>query len=125
MSAGVYVTAAFSAALGGFTALSLAMDRHYEDSFGRGRTAGRWLPWLRAVGVLGLAVSLWACLGAQGTSQGWVLYGGVLTVAALAVVLVLTYAPGRATWLVVGGMGMSALMGLLTLVTATFRSAAG
>lgn len=85
------VVAGFLAAFAGFTALSLAMDRHYEDSFGRGRNAGAARPWLRAGGVLGLAVALAACLAVQGRTQGWVLYLGVLTAAALGVVLLLAY----------------------------------
>ncbi len=100
-----FVTTAFSAALGGFAALSLAMDRHFEDGFGRGQSVGRWRAWLRAAGALGLAVSLLACLAAQGTSQGWVLYFGVLTAAALPLVLVLTYVPRWALRVCVAGLG--------------------
>ena len=41
---------AFCGAFAGFTALSLAMDRHHEDSFGRGREPGARRPWLRLGG---------------------------------------------------------------------------
>ena len=61
--------AAFSAALGGFSALSLAMERHFQDSFGRNRTPGRWVPWLRAAGVWGLAMSLLALLASWISQQ--------------------------------------------------------
>ncbi len=104
MNQAAWITAAFSAALGGFTALSLAMDRHFEDSFGRGRAPGPWTPWLRLGGTTGLLVSLWACLVVQGTSQGWVLYAGMLTAAALAVVLMLAYAPRWARLVVLAGL---------------------
>lgn len=88
--------AAFGAAISGFTALSLAMDRHYEDAYGRGREPGRWRPWLRVAGSLGVLLSLFACLAIEGPAQGWVLWLGVLTAGALAVVLLQTYAPRRA-----------------------------
>lgn len=109
MSAGLPTAAAFCAALGGFTSLSLAMDRHFEDSFGRGKSPGKWLPWLRLGGVLGLLAALLACLRAGGTSQGWVLYFGVLTAAAMCLVLVLTYAPRRLRLLAVIGLAAPAL----------------
>lgn len=116
MNASAWITAAFSSALGGFTALSLAMDRHFEDSFGRGRSPGRWLVWLRIAGTLGLLVSLLACLAAQGRSQGWVLYCGVLTAAALTVVGVLSYAPRHVVWLGFGGLvSMGAMLGWVAM----------
>jgi hypothetical protein len=85
--------AAFCGAFAGFTALSLAMDRHHEDSFGR--EPGLRRPWLRLGGVLGLSVSCAASLALRGATQGWVLWIGMLTAGALAVVLMLTYAPRR------------------------------
>lgn len=82
------VVATFAAWLG-FMGLALAMDRHFADWAGHGRQPGRWRPWLRVGGAAGLAVSLLACLAARSAAQGWVLWFGVMTVAALAVVLLL------------------------------------
>jgi len=88
--------AAFAGALAGFLALSLAMDRHHEDAYGRGTTPGRRRPWLRAAGTALLLLSLGASLGLQGATQGWVLWFGVLTAAALQVVGIVGYAPRQA-----------------------------
>ena len=63
----------FAATLGGFCALSLAMDRHSEDVFGRGRTPGRWRRWLQWGGAALLCLSLGASLQAAGGVLGWVL----------------------------------------------------
>lgn len=90
------VAAALLAAFSGFTALGLAMDRHWEDAFGRDTSAGRWRNWLRAGGAAGLWLSLVASLELKDSAQGWVVWFGVMTIAAIGVVLVLSYAPGRA-----------------------------
>jgi hypothetical protein len=100
-------TAALLAAFSGFTALGLAMDRHWEDAFGRGRDAGSARTWLRAGGTLGLLLSLWASLALQRNAQGWVLWFGAMTAGALAVVLLMTYWPRRAR-----AAGLAAAAGL-------------
>lgn len=90
------IFAALTSALGGFTALSLAMDRHWEGLHGRGNVPSdstrRKLRWS---GSGGLLVSLLVCLFVWGASQGWVAWAGMLTAAAIGLVLVLSYA-GRA-----------------------------
>lgn len=92
-----YIALALSSGIAAFAALGLAMDRHYEDSYGRGREpSARQRRLLRAGGSGGLLLSLWACIAATGASQGWVFWFGVLTLSALAVVLMLSYAPRRA-----------------------------
>lgn len=96
MSTLLLVCAACAGALGGFLALSLAMDRHHEDAYGRGTTAGRRRPWLRAAGAALLVLSFCASLGLKGPTQGWVLWFGMLTAAALATVGIASYAPRRA-----------------------------
>ena len=48
----------FAASLAGFCALSLAMDRHSEDVFGRGSTPGPWRRWLQLGGTALLCLSL-------------------------------------------------------------------
>lgn len=107
---------AFSAALTGLSALSLAMDRHHEDCLGRGRVPSPALRrWLRSGGALGLVLSLWAAIAGYGSAQGWVFWFGAMTVAALVVVLTLTYAPRRALALLrVAGM-LALLSALLSL----------
>lgn len=103
------VVAAWCTTFSGFTALGLAMDRHHEDSYGRGTSPGPRRPWLRGAGMLGLLLSLAACLAIKGPAQGWVLWLGVLTAGALAVVGMLSSAPRYAAPL--GGLAV-ALAGL-------------
>jgi len=92
-AAAMMALGAFGSATGGFTALSLAMDRHWQDAYGRGSEPGpgrRRL--LRLGGSLALLVSLLACMALWGGPKGWVAWAGILTVAALASSLTLTYA---------------------------------
>ncbi len=116
MSAVPLTAAALCAAFSGFTALSLAMDRHHEDTFGRGTSAGAKTPWLRFGGTLALLLSLVACLALRGASQGWVLWCGVLTASALILVVLLSYAPKRmpqAGMVAAAAMLMAGLVSLL------------
>lgn len=102
----------FTASLAGFCALSLAMDRHSEDVFGRGSTSGPWRRWLQLGGTALLCVSLGASLQAAGSAIGWVLWLGALTAAALATVGLLGYAPRRFHWIASAAAAV-ALLGLL------------
>ncbi|MCZ2499343.1 DUF3325 family protein [Xylophilus sp. Kf1] len=111
----LFPLAALGAALGGFYALSLAMDRHYEDSFGRGASPGRARRWLQAAGTLALLLSMVLCCRLKGGGQGTVLWCGLLTVAALLVCLTLSYAPRHAMRLMFGAGGLT----LLALVAGT------
>ena len=112
MSTVLWAAAAFCAALGGFASLSLAMDRHYEDSFGRGKEPGLLRRWLQAGGAAGIVLSLAVSLALAGSTRGWVLWLGELTAGAIAVVLVLTYAPARAMRLA-GITGAAAVLATL------------
>lgn len=112
MSALPVVTAAIGTALAGFLALSLAMDRHYEDSYGRGSQPGSARPWLRLAGSATLACSLVLSLCLQGMAQGWVLWLGVLTLAAVAATLLLSYLPRHIARVGLGA-GAVALLALL------------
>lgn len=104
--------AGLGAALAGFAALSLAMDRHWAQWHGRGATpAARIRRGLRHAGTVGLAASLAACLALRGPAQGWVAWAGILTLAALVLVLTLTFAArgvARLGWTA----GMAALVAL-------------
>ncbi|MGJ7527096.1 DUF3325 domain-containing protein [Variovorax sp. GB1P17] len=102
----------FAASLAGFCALSLAMDRHSEDVFGRGSTPGSWRRWLQLGGTALLCVSLGASLQASGRTIGWVLWLGSLTAAAVATVGLLSYAPRRFHWIGFAAAAI-ALFGLL------------
>ncbi|WP_374608621.1 DUF3325 domain-containing protein [Diaphorobacter nitroreducens] len=94
MNAMLLVGLACITAFAGFTALALAMERHFEDLFGRGKSMGAAQRMgLRTAGAVALALALGACLLSHGASQGWVLWLGVLTAAALGVVLLLSYGP--------------------------------
>jgi len=110
------ILAAFAAALGGFIALSLAMDRHHEDAFGRGRSPGRWRRPLQGAGSALLLLSLAACLAAQGAVIGWVLWFGSLTAAALCTVLVAGYAAKRAAAIGVAAASLAMPCLALTLL---------
>lgn len=96
------VLAALGAAMSGWIALSLAMDRHWQQQHGRGSAphAGqrRTLQW---AGAAGLLVSNLVCLFIWGSAQGWIAWLGVLTAMALAAAFCLSYVPRRASVLAV------------------------
>lgn len=88
--------AAVALAFAGWVALSRTMERHAGPGVAGTGPSGPRRHLLRGAGLAGLALSLLACRQAQGSSQGWVLWCGVLTFSAIALVLVLTWAPQRA-----------------------------
>ncbi|MDQ7957746.1 MAG: DUF3325 domain-containing protein [Pseudomonadota bacterium] len=93
MIAGLLVCGGFAAALGGFSALALAMDRHHEDAYGRGSSPGRPRHWLQGAGALLLTLSLVSCLALQGGPVGVVTWFGILTASALGTVAISTWRP--------------------------------
>lgn len=110
----VLLMLAFSSALTGFAALSLAMDRHHEDCHGRGNTPGQaQRRGLQTAGTLALLVSLWAAIAVDGPAQGWVLWLGALTASALVTVLTLSYAPRVLVRMLAAAGGLSLLVALL------------
>lgn len=110
---------AFSAALTGLSALSLAMDRHHEDCRGRGRQPAPALRrGLQAAGVSALLLSLWAAIASHGSAQGWVFWFGAMTAAALAVVLTLAYVPRRAMALLRASASLALVCALVSLAGA-------
>jgi len=102
---------ALTAAVAGFAALSLAMDRHWEALHGRGSDPGTLRRWLQGGGSVGLLVSLLACIAMKGGAQGTVAWAGMLTAAAVIVVLLSTYAPARVP-------PLAKMMALVALVSA-------
>lgn len=104
-----FVTALMFACCG-WTALSLAMDRHYADIHGRGRepSAGTRRVF-RVIGTLALSMAYAICVTLKGWTIGAVLFLGTLTAAALLLMLLLSYAPHR----VVAGGKLAATASLL------------
>ncbi len=107
--------AALCLAYAGFAALSLAMERHWSDRFGREAQPGPWRVPLQLAGAALLAVSLWACLGQEGLGIGLVAWAGCLTASGIALVLTLTYWPKAVTAagpiLLALGMAMTVMKG--------------
>ena len=104
---------ALALAYAGFTALCLAMERHYGEVFGLRRVPARRALALRITGWALLALSLPPCVVARGWAMGVVLWCGVLSAAVLPLVLLLPYAPRLAAWLAPALPPIAAL--LLTL----------
>ena len=92
---------AFCLAYAGFAALSLAMERHYEDVFRR-RLPAAHRRMLRFLGWAGLAASLWVCAAVYGWSYGVAEWIGMLAIAGLLLIWVLTYRPAVAMGLGAG-----------------------
>ncbi|HWK50367.1 MAG TPA: DUF3325 domain-containing protein [Steroidobacter sp.] len=76
----------------GFIALSLAMNRHYQQVAGQPLERSTQVA-LRVAGSVLLAAGMFICIGGWGTSVGIALWCGVLSMAALLQVLLLTYRP--------------------------------
>jgi hypothetical protein len=92
------VVAALCAALSGWMALSLAMERHWQNQHGRGTapsTAQRRA--LQLAGAAGLLVSNLVCLFVREGGAGWIAWLGMLTATALSAAWILSYAPQRSS----------------------------
>lgn len=114
----------FAASLAGFCALSLAMDRHREDVYGRGSTPGRWRRWLQLGGAVLLCLSLGGSLRVAGSAIGWVLWLGTLTAAALSTVALLSYAPRRFHWIAFAATAVALCSLLASLLSPSSASLA-
>ena len=114
----------FAASLAGFCALSLAMDRHSEDVYGRGSTPGRWRRWLQLGGAVLLCLSLGGSLRVAGSAVGWVLWLGTLTTAALSTVALLSYAPRRFHWIAFAATAVALCSLLASLLSPSSASLA-
>lgn len=97
-------------ALPAWTALGLAMDRHYPQLFnGSANSQTRWM-W-RTLGVVGLLLSLCVCWQRWAPSVAIAAWLGVLSLTGLAAALFWTYAP---QWLRYAAP-ISAMLGLIGL----------
>lgn len=77
---------ALALACAGFAALALAMERHHRQVWHR--APGRGLCWsLRLAGAGGLGAALAVCVACAGVAVGVVLWAGLLSAAAVLVVL--------------------------------------
>lgn len=90
---------AWGLAYAGFVSLARAMDRHHRQVWHHGVSI-RLRALLRLAGMVGLGLSLAVCIVHLGGSVSIVLW--LLTVAALAVALMLTYRPR-----LLGGTGVA------------------
>ena len=83
-------------ACAGWAALSLGMDRHYADIYGRGKEpTPRARRHYRALGGLALLTTFFVDVKLEGWSIGAVLCLGTMVSAALLLVLLLSYVPQR------------------------------
>lgn len=78
----------------GMAALCLGMDRHHQQVWSRKSPARQ--RGLRLVGWLLLAIAVWPCVQAWGSSVGVVIWFGLLSAGALVLVLLLPYRPKSA-----------------------------
>lgn len=85
---------AFIAAVLGFAALALALNRHHQQVWRRAPSRRR-QRLLRFAGWGLLLAALWVCIAHAGGSSGLVWWVGLLSGAALLVTLLLTY---RSNW---------------------------
>jgi len=85
---------AIALAYGGFACLALAMGRHFEQVFGRDEPSARQRTGLRLGGTTLLLLSILPCLAYwPGTSLALGVWSALISLAGLALVLLLPYAP--------------------------------
>lgn len=115
---GLGFIAALTLAYGGWTALSLGMDRHYADIHGRGKEPKQGERNLyRMLGTLALLATYAISVKLQGWTVGSVLCLGTMTAGALLLVLLLTYAPHRTVLAGKVAAGFAALLSVLWAFT--------
>ncbi len=110
---GMILAAVAGYALGfaAFTALALAMDRHHEQMLGCRKVPQQQKLAFRIMGWLLLAASLWASVMGWGWSLGSAMWLGLLTLAAITLILLLGWRPRAARWTGIA----SPAVGLITL----------
>ncbi|NHZ42666.1 DUF3325 domain-containing protein [Massilia aquatica] len=111
MSGVCYLVAVFALCHAGFGALSVAMQRHYADMHGRGLEAPPELRRrLQAAGAGALVLAFAAAVLKGGGGHGTLTWLGGMTTAALALMMLLTYAPQRVARLAqaAGAIGLAA-----------------
>ena len=105
--------AAFALCYAGFALLGLSQARHYRRMYGGDhqwrRRRGRWAAWTL------LASGAFASAAAWGPGTGVVAFLGLATFAAVAVALLLTYAPRLLFRTAAAAAGVAVAAGTLTL----------
>lgn len=103
-------------ACAGFATLSLAMPRHLRDVTGTAQVSVACRVSLRGLGSSALGLSGLACILARNAPIGVVQWCGVLSLAAVLVVLLLSYRPRWVAFIAPAGLAAamgSHLLGLL------------
>lgn len=88
--AALFGTSAFAAAVAGFLALGLTMERHWQEACGTLRRP-RVRNTAQALGALALFVSLLCCAQLRAQGHGFVLWIGCLTAAVWIAIGLLSY----------------------------------
>ena len=86
------IIASFALSYAGLSGLCLAMERHHQQVL-QWRGSALWARGLRTFGWVLLSLSLVCCMAGWGASVGLVAWFGILSAAALLIVLLLPYAP--------------------------------
>lgn len=87
----LWLMLAYAGCVAGFAWLALAMEGHWQQVRGPAPNADP--RWLRALGLLGLLLSLMACLRADHASMAALVWVMLLAAAALTVTLLLSWRP--------------------------------
>lgn len=104
--------AALALCFAGMSALSLAMDRHYEQFTGHSEPPPLQRRWLRGFGSAALALAVWPCVAHWGWGIGLTAWCAWLTAGGMAVAWTLPYIP---RW-TVRASAAAAGIGLLALI---------
>jgi hypothetical protein len=97
-------------AYSGLGALSSTMDRHYAQLHGRGaEPSTRTRVQMTLLGASAIAASFAACIASDGWHLGPVLWFGALTASAIALTLLLHYAPRHALGLSIAAQTVALL----------------
>lgn len=107
---------AYFLAFAGFVAIALSMSRHQAKVFGKESASPP--PWTRAAGCLLLALSFAPCIAIAVFSLAIVRWFGVLTFAALAVILLMTYRPALLRHAALAGAAAAILAAVATRLLA-------
>ena len=107
----------FGLAYAAMAALALSMSRHQEQFIGR-ELAPQQVRALRAGGWVLLALALQPALAAWGTQVGIAGWLGVLSLAALAIGLQLSYAPRSGAWSVPAALVLACAFAYVPLLMA-------
>ncbi len=107
------VIASFAWAIFGFLVLSLTIDRHRQDVFGKNTATLHkyYFPFLQLAGWAGLFLSLIGAVIYKGWAVGATAWVGVLAVVAFALMLLLSYKPA---WAILSAL-LSLLIGTVSM----------